>query len=248
MEPRFCAQTIEPDANRRPHNLPRTSRHHHALELFAPLARDYDRWSNWLSLGQDPLWRGALVAGMELPDGGLVADVASGTGAVAMLLRERGCRVVAIDQSPEMLAHAAGRGFDVVVSRAEQLPFSDATFDGLTFTYLLRYVDDPLACMRELARVLKPGAMIGMVEFGAPRGVWRPLWLAYTRLVLPGVGRLISPGWHAAGRFLGPSITAFHRRYPGDELVELWESAGFEDVRWREMSLGGGLVMWGRRR
>jgi demethylmenaquinone methyltransferase/2-methoxy-6-polyprenyl-1,4-benzoquinol methylase len=219
----------------------------HARELFAPLAGDYDRWSHWLSFGQDRRWRQAMVEGMELRSGALVADVATGTGAVAELLRERGCQVVAVDQSPQMLARAACRGFDVVRARAEALPFEDASFDGLTFTYLLRYVDDPLACMRELARVLRPGAMLGMVEFGVPRGIWHPLWLAYTRLGLRGAGTLISPGWKEVGAFLGPSIQQLHRRYPDDGLVELWEEAGLRDVQRREMSLGGGLVMWGRR-
>lgn len=189
-----------------------------------------------------------MVAGLELAPGSLVADVATGTGAVAALLRERGCRVIAVDQSPEMLAGAAARGFEVIQARAEALPFDDGSLDGLTFTYLLRYVDDPLATMRELARVVRPGGMAGMVEFGLPRGIWHPPWIVYTRLILPLAGALISPGWRRAGAFLGPSIEVFHRRYPGDALIDLWEQAGFTGVRRQTLSLGGGLIMWGRRR
>jgi demethylmenaquinone methyltransferase/2-methoxy-6-polyprenyl-1,4-benzoquinol methylase len=128
---------------------------------------------------------------------------------------------------------------------ATELPFEDGQFDALTFTYLLRYVDDPLATLRGLARVVKPGGTIAMLEFGLPRGLWRPLWELYVRVGLPGAGRLISPGWHEVGRFLGPSIRAFHARNPS--LPELFRAAGIEDVRERRLSLGGGVVVWGRR-
>lgn len=188
-----------------------------------------------------------MVDGMDLEPGSLVADVATGTGLVAERLRARGFRVIAVDQSPQMLAEAAARGFDVVRARAEALPFGDESFDGLTFTYLLRYVDDPLDCMREMVRVLRSGGTIGMVEFGLPRGVWHRLWIAYTKVVLAGLSALISPAWKDAGAFLGPSISEFHRRYPADALVELWEEAGLRDVRRKDLSLGGGLIMWGRK-
>jgi len=219
-----------------------------AGRLFAPLARDYDRWSLVLSLGQDRRWRRAMVAGLDLPPDSTVLDVAAGTGQVSRCLTERQFRVVALDQSSQMLGLAARKGFTAVLGRAESLPFDDASFDGLTFTYLLRYVADPPACMRELARVVRPGGTIGMVEFGLPRGAWKPLWIIYTRVVLPAVGAMISPGWKDVGWFLGPSIAGFHRRFPPDALLQLWESAGIGDVRAARLSVGGGVVMWGRRR
>src|SRR3712207_1359413 len=79
--------------------------------------------------------------------------------------------------------------------RAEDLPFEDAAFDALTFTYLLRYVD-PAPTLRELARVVRPGGTVAMLEFGLPRGVWRAAWELYARVGLPAAGRVISPGWH----------------------------------------------------
>ncbi len=215
-----------------------------ARALFAPLGPTYDRYAALLSLGQDPRWRRFLVSRV---DGGTVLDVATGTGAVARALVHKGCRVVGVDQSPEMLAEARRRVGDRVVlveGRAEELPFPDASFDALTFTYLLRYVEDPAATLRELARVVRPGGTIAMLEFGLPRGLWRPLWELYVRVVLPGLGRLISPGWHEVGRFLGPSIRGFHARH---DVVALWREAGIADVRARRMSLGGGIVVWGRR-
>ena len=95
---------------------------------------------------------------------------------------------------------------------ARSLPFEDGQFDALTFTYLLRYVEDPAATLRELARVVKPGGTIAGLEFGVPRGIWRPLWEAWMRVGLPGAGRLIGDGWHEVGAFLGPSIRGHYER------------------------------------
>jgi demethylmenaquinone methyltransferase/2-methoxy-6-polyprenyl-1,4-benzoquinol methylase len=223
-----------------------------ARTLFAPLGPTYDRYSSLLSFRQDPRWRRFLVSRLDVGPGDTVLDVATGTGMVAReLVRRTGCTVVALDQSPEMLATAIARtrGLPVtlVVGRAEALPFTDGEFDALTFTYLLRYVDDPAATMRELARVVKPGGTIAMLEFGLPRGVWRPLWELWVRVGLPLAGRVISPGWHEVGRFLGPSIRGFWERLPEAKLLDLWRAAGIEDVHARRLSVGGGIVVWGRR-
>ena len=227
-----------------------------AQELFSPLGPSYDRWSRLLSLGQDPRWRRFLVSRIEVGRDAEVLDVATGTAAVAIeLVRQRGCRVVGLDQNAEMLASARRRideaGFgdriQLVEGSADRLPFPDRAFDGLTFTYLVRYVEDPAATLVELARVVRPGGVIAGLEFGLPKGVWRPLWELYVRVGLPLAGRVISPGWHEVGTFLGPSIRELHARHPISEQVALWRAAGIEDVRVRRLSLGGGYVVWGRR-
>ncbi|MDX6486110.1 MAG: demethylmenaquinone methyltransferase / 2-methoxy-6-polyprenyl,4-benzoquinol methylase [Gaiellaceae bacterium] len=226
----------------------------HARELFAPLGPTYDRYGSLLSFGQDPRWRRFLVS--RVPDEAVrVLDVASGTAAVAIELARRvpARRVTGVDQSAEMLAagrarvERAGLGerIELREGRAESLPFADAEFDALTFTYLLRYVDDPAATLRELVRVVKPGGTIAMLEFGVPSGVWRPLWELYVRVGLPGAGAVVSPAWRDVGTFLGPSIRGFYERWPLDALLELWTEAGVRDVRGRRLSLGGGVVMWG---
>ena len=226
-----------------------SQRTRHARQLFAPLGRNYDRVGAALSFGQDPRWRRFLVS--RLPaDGGHVLDVATGTGMVAQALLERGFRVTGLDQSPEMLEYARERfdgRVDLVEASAEALPFADATFDHVTFTYLLRYVDDPAATLRELARVVRPGGTVAMLEFAVPGGGWRPAWDLWVGVGLPVAGRLLSPGWHEVGRFLGPSIREFHANYPETTLLELWRAAGIADVRARRLSLGGGIVVWGRR-
>jgi demethylmenaquinone methyltransferase/2-methoxy-6-polyprenyl-1,4-benzoquinol methylase len=228
-----------------------SARRRRALELFAPLGPTYERYARLLSLGQDPRWRRFLVSRVEAGPGDEVLDVATGTGAVAReLLRQKGCAVVGVDQSPEMLAVAREHlpaTVKLVEASAEHLPFEDASFDALTVTYLLRYVDDPGATLAELARVVSPGGTVASLEFAVPAGLWRPLWRAYVGAVLPAAGRIVSPGWHEVGDFLGDSIREFWRRYPLKHQLELWRAAGIEDARYRRLSLGGGIVIWGRR-
>jgi demethylmenaquinone methyltransferase / 2-methoxy-6-polyprenyl-1,4-benzoquinol methylase len=231
--------------------MPVSARTRHAQELFAPLGPTYDRYARLLSLGQDPRWRRFLVSRVEAGAEHRVLDVATGTGAVALeLIRQNRCTVVGVDQSAEMLAVARRRlppSAELVEATAERLPFDDGSFDALTFTYLLRYVDDPGATLRELARVVRAGGIVASLEFGVPRGLWRPLWRGYVDAMLPSAGRLLSRGWHDVGRFLGGSIREFWRRYPLARQLDLWREAGIDDVRYRRLSLGGGIVIWGRR-
>ena len=229
-----------------------SERTRHAQALFAGLPATYERMGAALSFGQDPRWRRFLVGRVaeHLEPGGMVLDVATGTGAVARELGRRrpDARTVGLDQSEPMLRRAAAAGSgELVLARAERLPFQDERFDGLTFTYLLRYVDDPTAALAELVRVVKPGGVVGSLEFHVPRGPWRTAWLAYTRGVMPVAGRVVSPAWREVGRFLGRSISGFYERYPLDRQLGWWRAAGVPDVRARLMSLGGAVVVWGRR-
>jgi demethylmenaquinone methyltransferase / 2-methoxy-6-polyprenyl-1,4-benzoquinol methylase len=228
-----------------------------ALELFRGLPRRYDALSAALSFGQDPRWRRALVAAVAPASGARVLDVATGTGLVAAELLARGdASVVAVDQSPEMLAAARARfagsarrdRVELREAEAEALPFADASFDGLTFTYLLRYVEDPRATVCELARVVRPGGRVGSLEFGVPaRLSARLAWRAYTRLGLPLLGGAVSHEWREVGRFLGPSIERFYERHPLERIAGYWREAGLTDVRVRRMSFGAGVLMSGTR-
>ena len=180
-----------------------SERKRHALELFAGLPRHYDRVAAVLSFGQDPRWRRAMVSAVDARPGDRVLDVATGTGLVAQaLVRRYGCTVVGLDQSAAMLGGARARvardpalaeRVTLVSGEAERLPFADGEFDHLTFTYLLRYVDDPAATMRELARVVRPGGRVASLEFAVPPSpFWRALWSLYTHVGLPAFGRLVS--------------------------------------------------------
>lgn len=184
-----------------------------------------------------------MVGGMRLAPGSLVLDVAAGTGSISRLLEAHRYRVVAIDLSHEMLSQHSGRSR--VRAVADHLPFRGETFDAVTFGYLLRYVEDPVVTMREMGRVLRPGGLVGMVEFGRPRGIAGLLWRIYTWAVLPVAGAVIGSGWYQVGRFLGPSIERFHEDVP--DLSSRWEEAGLVDVTVGRFSLGGGLVMWARK-
>ena len=244
----------------------RSARKRHALELFRGLPRRYDLLAAALSFGQDPRWRRALVRGVGPAPGERVLDVATGTGLVAAeLLRQSGCSVVAVDQSAEMLDAARARfrqyppsgdgarasrppAVQLIEAEAEKLPFADGSFDALTFTYLLRYVDDPRATMRELARVLRPGGRIASLEFGVPPwGPARAAWRAYTAVGLPILARLVSRQWGEVGRFLGPSIASFYEQHPVQRIADYWREAGLQHVRVRRMSLGGGILMFATR-
>jgi demethylmenaquinone methyltransferase/2-methoxy-6-polyprenyl-1,4-benzoquinol methylase len=218
-----------------------------AKELFAPLGPSYDRVGAALSFGQDPRWRHFLVS--RLPrDGGHVLDVATGTGLVAAELLARGFAVTGVDQSPDMLARARerfGPRIELVETSADTLPFADESFDHLTVTYLLRYVDDPAATLVELARVVRPGGIVASLEFGVPTGLAKPAWELYVRAGLPVAGRVLRHGWGEVGDFLGGSIREYWERYPLERQLELWAAAGLPNASVRRMSLGGGVVMWG---
>jgi demethylmenaquinone methyltransferase/2-methoxy-6-polyprenyl-1,4-benzoquinol methylase len=227
-----------------------------ARALFDGLPGRYDLLAEVLSFGQNRRWRHAAVEHVVGDGPKHILDVATGTAGVALrLVRQSDARVTGIDLTEPMLRRGAenvtragvGGRVQLLVGRAEQLPFPDATFDALTFSYLLRYVADPAATLRELARVVKPGGRVASLEFHVPPDPWwHASWWLYTRFVLPAAG-FVTGGreWWEVGRFLGPSISTYYRRFPLEWTVDAWCAAGMTDVGTRVMSLGGGLVMWG---
>jgi demethylmenaquinone methyltransferase/2-methoxy-6-polyprenyl-1,4-benzoquinol methylase len=229
-----------------------------ARELFAGLPARYDALSYLLSMGQDRVWRREMIDHVAPAAPGRALDVATGPAGIALQLAERTpAYVVGVDLSEPMLRRGAaniarsalaGR-IRLLLARGEQLPFADAAFDVVTFSYLLRYVADPAATLVELARVLRPGGTMASLEFHVPpRAGWRALWRAYTRLVLPAAGYVTGgASWARVGAFLGPSIREHYRRHPLPRTVQAWRDAGLIDVGTHLLSLGGGVVMWGRR-
>jgi demethylmenaquinone methyltransferase/2-methoxy-6-polyprenyl-1,4-benzoquinol methylase len=228
-----------------------------AQQLFQGLPRRYDLLAEALSFGQNRRWRRAMVDSVVEGSPATVLDVATGTAGVAVqLARRTGARVTGIDITEAMLrrgrAAVQREGLQtriaLVSGQAERLPFPDGTFDALTFTYLLRYVADPDATIAELARVVRPGGTVASLEFHVPpQPLLRGAWWLYTRLGLPVLGGLAGREWYRVGRFLGPSISAHYDRYPDAWTVNAWQRAGISDIGVRLMSLGGGVVMWGRR-
>jgi demethylmenaquinone methyltransferase / 2-methoxy-6-polyprenyl-1,4-benzoquinol methylase len=236
----------------------RTNANEFARSLFADLPARYDALAEVLSFGQNRRWRRAMIDPIASARPSLILDVACGPAGVTKQLAKRtSAHVVGIDLSEEMLQQGVrsvrrdglSERIRFVIGRGEQLPFADHTFDALTFTYLLRYVADPAATIAELARVVRPGGTIASLEFAVPSAPWWNLaWRVYTRVALPIAGFATGGrAWFDVGRFLGPSITEHYRRYPVDWTVAAWEQSGITAVEDRTMSLGGGLVMWGRR-
>ena len=234
-----------------------TGRNVVARRLFDGLPNRYDRLAEWLSFGQNGQWRRALVDAVADAKPTAILDVATGTAGVALALRAAtDATVIGVDLTEAMLrqgranvARSGASGIAFSIGRGEQLPFADAAFDALSFTYLLRYVDDAGAALRELARVVRPGGIVANLEFHVPPNrFWRAWWWAYTRFVLPAAGYLTGGReWYQVGRFLGPSISRHYKRLPLTDTVKAWQAAGIDDITVRLMSLGGGLVMWGRR-
>jgi demethylmenaquinone methyltransferase/2-methoxy-6-polyprenyl-1,4-benzoquinol methylase len=225
----------------------------HARRLFAGIAPEYDRMGSMLSFGQEPRWRRFLVSKVNAIPGSWVLDVATGTGLVARELARKNVRVVGLDQSPDMVRRGLDavreRGLDgrvrFALGQAQALPFADGAFDAVTFTYLLRYVDDPAATVAELVRVLRPGGVMASLEFHVPPEPWaRAGWLAYTKTAMPLVGWTASSEWYRTGRFLGRSITEFVERYPLPVQVRWWQDAGMRRVRTKLLSNGAAVVTW----
>lgn len=230
----------------------------HALarDLFSGISASYDRWAQVLSLGQYLRWRSVLVS--KAAPSKMILDVATGRAGVAIAVAQKcGANVVGLDVTRPMLF--AGRRVVVeagmedliwlVQGRAEDLPFPDGAFDAVFFTFLLRYVSDPEATIREMARVLKPGGQMVSLEFGVPPcAFWRWLWRLYTRAVLPAATFLVSPGWKRVGLFLGPSIDGFYKRYSLDGIKLMWARSGITSVETELVSLGGAVVMWGAKK
>ncbi len=229
-----------------------------AAGLFEDLPRKYDRLAEVLSLGQNAHWRRELVHHIARFRPRRILDVATGTAGVAIALSTATeADIIGVDISEPMLEigrkHVSDARLDRRIrlqhARAEQLPFPAESFDAVVFTYLLRYVADPAATLAELTRVLRPsGGMASLDFFVPPSPLWRASWRVYTRLVMPAFGYTLGGhAWWRAGRFLGPNIEDFYRRWPTHRIFEAWREAGMVDVEDHVMSLGGGLVMWGRK-
>ena len=232
----------------------------HAQGLFDGIARSYEGPAQVFSFFQYRRWRRFLVSRLRVSPESLVLDVCTGTGLVASDIEGRArCRVVGVDLSAAMIERARRNlkrpgstddtpAVSLVKGRAEGLPFAESSFDAVVFTYLLRYVENPEATLVELSRVLKPGGQLASLEFFVPQNpmIYR-LWLLHTRFAIPVGSRLLPGGWREVGSFLGPSISDFYSRHKLQDLCGMWERAGLGEVQTKQLSLGGALVMWGRK-
>ena len=204
--------------------------------MFDRIAPVYDAMNRVMTAGLDRRWRKLAVAAVVWP-GDRVLDACCGTGDLAVEAERRGGRVVGLDFSERMLERARRKSgaIEWVQGDALALPFEAAAFDAATVGFGVRNLADLEGGLRELARVLRPGGKLAVLEITRPRGLLRPFFRLWFDVLVPFAGRVLPGG--QAYTYLPASV----RRFPGpDDLSALFERAGFEDVHYR--LLGGGIV------
>lgn len=214
--------------------------------MFAGIASRYDLANRVLSLGSDRFWR-RVVAGRMAPEPGQVAlDLACGTGDLAIALAHRGGMVIGMDFTHAMLEQACRRGAHPVSwagGDALQLPFADGTFDRVTVAFGIRNFLDLRRGLSEMARVLKSGGRVGVLEFSHPAGPLAPAARFYMRTVVPGLGGLVA-GDRSPYSYLAETI----RTWPDQAtLARCIEQVGFREVSWRNLTGGVAAFHTGRR-
>jgi demethylmenaquinone methyltransferase / 2-methoxy-6-polyprenyl-1,4-benzoquinol methylase len=204
--------------------------------MFDRIAPVYDVMNRVMTVGLDQRWRKLAVTEAVWP-GDRVLDACCGTGDLAVEAERRGGRVVGLDFSEKMLERARRKSgaIEWVEGDALALPFDAGAFDAATVGFGVRNLADLEGGLRELARVLRPGGKLAVLEITRPRGILKPFFRLWFDVVVPLLGRVLPGG--EAYTYLPASV----RRFPGpDDLSALLESAGFESVRYR--LLGGGIV------
>ena len=207
--------------------------------MFDAVAQRYDLTNDVLSLGQDRRWRRAVIAAVDPQPGERVLDLAAGTGTSSQPFADRGATVVPCDFSLGMLqvGKRSLPHLPFTAGDGTRLPFADATFDAVTISFGLRNIVDPLAGLRELLRVTRPGGRLVVCEFSHP--TWAPfrtVYLEYLMRALPPIARAVSSSPDAYV-YLAESI----RAWPDQAgLAALIGEAGWQAPQWRDLS--GGVV------
>ena len=204
--------------------------------MFDRIAPVYDVMNRVMTAGLDQRWRKLAVREVVWP-GDRVLDACCGTGDLAVEAERRGGRVVGLDFSPKMLERARKKSGAVewIQGDALALPFPDGDFDAATVGFGVRNLADLESGLKELARVLRPGGKLAVLEITRPRGLLKPFFRLWFDVLVPLAGRVLPGG--KAYTYLPASV----RRFPGpDDLSALFESAGFADVRYK--LVGGGVV------
>ncbi len=217
-------------------------------KMFDAIADRYDLMNRVMTLGQDERWRAYVVERGGAVEDGWLLDLACGTGEIAAQFKKENprCRVVGADFSRNMLARAAqnfdAAGIDWQACDANQLPYRDATFEAVSFGYLLRNVDDSLAVLKEVYRVLADGGRAVCLDTTPPaKNLLYPFIRLYLALVIPLLGRLIARD-KAAYAYLSGSTMGFH---DAETLADLFRKAGFKNVSYKKFMFGTIAVHWG---
>lgn len=212
--------------------------------MFDAIAPRYDLLNRLLSAGLDQRWRARAIRELALQPSDVLVDVCTGTADVALGALASGTppgRAIGLDFSHEMLrfgldkARRATGSLLLVQADATRLPLGDRSADAGTIAFGIRNVQQPDAACRELARVLRPGGRLAILEFGLPRAAWfRRLYLWYAARILPKVGQLVSRH-QSAYAYLPESVGRFP---PPETFSGLLEDAGFSSVTVVPLTLG----------
>jgi demethylmenaquinone methyltransferase/2-methoxy-6-polyprenyl-1,4-benzoquinol methylase len=218
--------------------------------LFARIAGRYDLMNRLMTAGQDVSWRKQVIALAQLPPGGQLLDLGTGTGDLAFeaLNYEPTVRAVGGDFTLEMMrvgrARPGGRRVRWAGTDALHLPFPDHTFDAVTSGYLMRNVIDVNRAWAEQYRVLKPGGRVVCLDTTPPpRNLFRPVLHLHLHVIIPALGRLVA-GASDAYTYLPDSTENF---LPAEQLAERMTRAGFTEVRFRRLMFGTMAIHWGKR-
>ncbi len=204
-------------------------------DMFDAIAPRYDMVNRIMTFRLDVRWRRTAVRRLGLPAGSTVLDLASGTGDLCIDLRSAGLTPISIDLSFGMLS-ADRSGAPRVQADILRLPVPDGAVDGVTCGFALRNLVDLPTFFAELARVIRPGGRVGLLDVGVPHNpIVRTGNNVYFGKVVPKIGALLSDG--AAYRYLPKSVAYLP---PRDELVRLLREAGFSDAE--HVQLSGGLT------
>jgi demethylmenaquinone methyltransferase / 2-methoxy-6-polyprenyl-1,4-benzoquinol methylase len=202
--------------------------------MFDRIAPRYDLMNHLMTGGLDVLWRRRAVRELRLPRGATVADLACGPGELCRELHRQGYRAIGVDSSAGMLALAHGAD-ELIRADILDLPIAAASVDGVTSGFALRNVVDISRCAAEMARVVRPGGRLAVLDLAEPRAATRWLQSTWVEHVVPRLGALLSDG--EAYRYL-PASTAYLP--DGPTLVGIFRAAGFTDTR--RILLGFGAV------
>ncbi len=214
-------------------------------DMFDRIAPRYDLLNRLLSLGIDRRWRRFAVGQLTVPKDGMVLDIATGTGDVALEIgrqTDNSVKIVGSDFTQGMLvlgrekiAESPYRDRILLVNApCESMPHPDGIFNGITIAFGIRNVVDRQKGLREMARVLKPGGRAVILEFATPRNkLFRAVYFFYFLKVLPWLGGLISQ--KSAYQYLPDSVLEFPDR---STFSKMMEEAGFEDVRVYDLTGG----------
>lgn len=213
--------------------------------MFSEISERYDVGNDVLSFGTHRLWKRAMVRLAGAPRSGRVLDIATGTGDIALLFSDAvgaDGEVVGVDFCADMIEIARARpknqrkNLRFEVGDAMHLRFADNSFDTCSISFGIRNVDDPVAALAEMRRVVKPGGRVMVLEFGQPRGAFGALYRFYSERLLPVVGGIVSRNRRAYD-YLNRTAASFPCR---EKFIELMQRAGFKRATWRP--LFGGIA------